>query len=459
MSGNNSRVGAIVLGTVLFTTVILCIALIPSSYVAISQDEACEVFYMHTSDIEEVSESGAVWKGPGVEKHCVSKATQHLSFQQPYFGVGLDRVIKARTKEGLEVTLEVDVEYTFIADRISETVPRTGFDNPTDRLFRTARAELRNAASKYGVQEYLTGERSTISDTMQVSLQDTFTNKDKIYINIVKVNLLHISVYPDYEANYQLVEDRKLQQEVEMNHIQLIELNEKTLLEQARIASEADRNKRVAIAEAATVTATLVREREITEAETTLTQSMIEAESRRITEKIRANGLLVEEQKTRDLALAETTREAHTALELATTDYENMIILQEGELKRAAANRERDLVIATRSKETAVAELSKEEITAELLIFDLLLANNLTVAQLTESGKAAAAEEERTVRAKTEEFRVLQSKLHLTDEGLARLFMQRALKRSTGKTVMLDYEKTAFLSEFGTESPTVTVSP
>jgi hypothetical protein len=92
---------------------------------------------MHTQDIEEVSVSGAVWKGPGVEKHCLSKATQHLSFSADYVGSGLDRVIKARTNEGLEVTLEIDVEYSYQADQISKTAPRTGFDTAENRLYRT----------------------------------------------------------------------------------------------------------------------------------------------------------------------------------------------------------------------------------------------------------------------------------------------------------------------------------
>jgi hypothetical protein len=62
------------------------------------------------------------------------------------------------------------------------------------------------------------------------------------------------------------------------------------------------------------------------------------------------------------------------------------------------------------------------------------------------------------VRDKTEEFRLLTTELGMSSKGLATLLLHRALSRSKDKTVMLDYEKKPFLSEFNSDRTNVNVN-
>ena len=67
---------------------------------------------------------------------------------------------------GLTVDLELDIEYRFVPAKIAQTALRTGYVNPTDRLLRTGRAEIRNVASLFPVEAFLSGARANISVTV-----------------------------------------------------------------------------------------------------------------------------------------------------------------------------------------------------------------------------------------------------------------------------------------------------
>jgi len=179
-----------------------------------------------------------------------------------------------------------------------------------------------------------------------------------------------------------------------------------------------------------------------------LTQQDIEAKTARETALIRVRAQLNEEEKVKEIKVAEATREAQTALELAKTARQSMIIEMKGALRLADSNADRDIAIAQLAAEKTIEALKKEEVTAELDIFDISLRANLTSAMLMSSGDSAAAEEEWLTREKTEEFRQLKDKLKMSSKGIATLLMERALGHSKSKTVTLDYDKIPFLNEF-----------
>lgn len=132
------------------------------------------------------SEPGLIFVGPGYEKHCIPRHVLHLSFNQKN---GLSGVVRSRTREGLPVELTVDVEYRFSPDGLeAEGLARTGFENYNERLLMTARAEIRNSASNYQGVEFLRGSRETIAVDMLQRLTQTLVNRDKVFVELMRVS-------------------------------------------------------------------------------------------------------------------------------------------------------------------------------------------------------------------------------------------------------------------------------
>ena len=443
-------IGALVMGG---AAIIILIAVIASSYTRVNDDEACQIFYQDGNKIVTRERSGLVFVGPGQKKYCLSRATQHLYFSSE--GNGLERAIGARSSEGLTLTLELDIEFRYDAERIGETVLRVGYEDPKARLLRTARAEVRNAASAFSVTEFLTGSREAIGLQIQTRLQHVLRDLDGIHVSVIQVNLLHIDVYEPFEERFQAVEDKRLAQLVAQENITLIELDEARLNETQHIEAIASRDRQLREAGSATVQAQLEQTRLVTEAQTLAEQDMIAAETDRTNRLIRAQTLLDETVARRTLLVQQVLREARANKTLAETMRQNMRVVAEGNKLRAMANRTRDVQLALINQTQAVEALVSRGIARTLDVFRTTASAQHEANVTRLRGIAHASDIRADTRARTAEFVALQNALNLTDRELASVLLYRGLGRrdpSQNLTLLMNYVKQPFMLELNEHS-------
>lgn len=440
------------------SSVLIIAVLLGVSIDRVETDEVCQIFYQDGSVIKTESKAGYVMVGPGQEKHCIPLSMLRMTFDQ-ISGDELNRVVSCRTAEGLEVTLEIDIEYQYEASNIDKTIERTGLpgDDTAPRLLRTARSEIRNAASQYSVTQFLTGSRSIIASQIQHSLQRKLKDVDGVFVTIVKVNLLHIDVYEPFEAKYQAVEDARLEAKKVKEDQNLMKIEETRLTETQEIAAYAENGKLLQEAASRTAVAQLQQAKEKTVANTRAQSDFIAADSDRKQRLIRVQSKLAEAKEDRELQLAQIIRQNTEKLTRAETNRSNLISTEQARVLMAHAKAEQAKKEALIKQEKTLASLEALNITHVLEMFQLELAATVKVDAINNDGEASAAEQLRVTRQKTAEFELMQDKLNLTDRGMVSVLMYRALKRSD-PTVMLDYEKEPLLNEFGSSATMATVS-
>jgi len=425
--------------------VVIGVICIIASFVRVNDDEVCQLFYpdgVKDSNIEAATSPGNVFVGPGGEKHCVTRSTQHLEFTKSKT-TGLGRLISVTSSEGVPVTLEVDIEFQIDPERFDQTVARTGFGNNNMRLMRTARAEVRDVASGFEIKAFLQGSREAIATQIRQSFQ-TKLETDGVFIDIKKVNLLHIDVDTAFEALYQKVEDRRLQQLVAKERINIITIDENRLNQTQSIEKVALRNVKLRTAEADTVRVQLDQERQLTEANTAFQQAIILAESDRINRNIRATTLLEKQKASRTLKVQAMQRVALANKTLAETDRENMVAVALGTIDRARADASRDLALAQIERSRKLEQIISLEIAQNLEVFEIKLEADVTAAEIKGEGEAAASETQASERAKTNDWIMLKETLGLDDKTLANLLLYRSMGSSGDATVTVDHDAIPF---------------
>eukprot|EP00039_Didymoeca_costata_P014220 m.227393 g.227393 ORF g.227393 m.227393 type:complete len:458 (-) comp15972_c0_seq2:300-1673(-) len=437
-----------------FVFVLVICIVIPLSVTRVSDDEACQVFYSDGRKIVSKESSGLVFVGPNQEKYCLTRTTQHLIFSDE--NTGLERLITART-QGLEVELEVDVEYRLKPGKIWETADRIGYDSPQARMLRTCRAEIRNVASLFPVEAFLSGTRANISETMGRWLHETFNELDGVFIDIINVNLLHIQVYKPFEEKFQEVENKRLQQVVARENTELVIQQEVRKNQTEHINAQAQRDQRLQEANSLIIKAQLEQEKLVTEAETQHEQDKIEAESDRQIRTIRAQTVLEETVAQRQLTLQELDREALQKFTVAETARQNMESVARGNIERALSEARRDIQLANIERTKQIEALVKLTIEKNLEVFNINLTANVDGQRIRQNGVAQAREAEKNVKKKTREFELLQDKLNMSDKAVVSLLLYRALQKSPDKKVLLDYVKQPLMTELGqVNAPTTT---
>jgi hypothetical protein len=435
-----------------FTTAVLstlgCIFLLAfiiiafTSVTRVDDNEVCELHYPddvrkgESATVEVATSPGMRWVGPGYEKKCITQSTQHITFTHESEGLGQE--VSISSIEGVPIALEIDIEFKIVTDRFSDTVRRTGFDPTNSRLMREARAQIRDVASQYTVEAFLVGTRENISIAIQTALARRLL-QDRVYITIIKVNLLHIVVDPVYEALFQQVENIRLQQIVASELPNIIRINETRLNETQIIARQAVRNQEIQIALTATTNAQLAQTRRVTEADTAFQQAMIVAESARNVEMIEARTELGRIVASRQVRVDEIVRQALANKTVSETDRQNMVVQAVGNQTRAAATRTRDLALATIDRTQRLEELVSREITHALALFEIDLDTNTSEFEILSDSAATAAETLGRERAVATDWVTLRTALCITDRQLAEIVLYRAFSRSTDMLVTVDH--------------------
>ena len=357
------------------------------------------------------------------------------------------------------VSLEVDVEYRFTPAGLETSMLRTGFQGYEQRLLMATRAEVRNVASLYAAESFLRGSREDIATTMRDRIARTLVEKDGVLVEIIRVSLMQISIDARFEQQFQEVEDIRLLQLQAQADFELAVIEESRLNETEIIVGLADRERRLQQARAEVTGAELSQRSETTQAQTQALRNVIQAESQRIQERIKRETSLQEADADQDLQVRKAQRQAIADAELAETARLNMVAQMSGEVRKAAANRDRDVATANLERTRRLESLASVAIDRTLAMFRETLAANVTAQQVADQGVVDADARVVSVRGETEEHLAIQQALNMTDAQLAGLIWYRALgnSSSSNRTVFMDYDKVALMSEFGPSATQTTV--
>lgn len=433
-----TRVVAAVYASILLLALVIIIG---NSIVRVNDDEVCQAYYKDdTADdtVEVFTSPGLYWVGPENERNCVTRATQHLTFSHET-DAGLGRSITVHSVDGISVRLEVDIEFRIVPERFEETVQRVGFDERNQRLMQTARSKIRDVASEFRIESFLIGTRENISTRILTVYREEL-ERDRIHVNVIKVNLLHIDVDDAYETLFQQTEDIRLQQITARQQPALIRINEERLNETQSINLEAQRNRDLQQARSATAQAQLAQARQITEADTAFQRRRISAESARNVAVIRADTELGRVIGIRPVRIGEVTRAATANRTLAETERQNMEVIALNNISLAHSNRTRDIQIAQTNRTRQLERITTRAIEFTLRLFQIDLEANTTAAERRFDGYGAANETLAAERAVATEWNTIKTRLNLTDHQLATVVLHKTLARAGNATVTLDWQ-------------------
>lgn len=445
-----------ILALILAALTLALIIVLATSFARVADDEICQLFYPDGGVLITQTEPALVFVGPGYEKYCVPKHVLHMTFDK---SSGLEREIGSRTLEGLPVSITLDVEYRFTPAGLEGSMVRTGFKNYQERLLMSARAEVRNVCSRFAAVAFLRGSREAIAQQMRDAIAATIVERDGVLIEVVRVNLLTITVDSRFETKFQDVEDIRLLQLQALADLELARIEELRLNETEVISVLADRERRLQEARANLIAAQLNQRSSVTTADTNAQRRIIEAESTRITQLIRKQTDVDETTADRDLDLRQARRAALAAIELAETERLNMVTQMEGEVRRALSNRTRDIAQAVLLRTRRLESLEAVGINRTLELFRTELQANVTAQQIADEGVAQAEAAFVAVRADTDEHLALLTALNMTDTQLGSLLWHTGLGFASNITATLDYQKVALLNEFGGSSNVQVTSP
>jgi hypothetical protein len=267
---------------------------------------------------------------------------------------------------------------------------------------------------------------------------------DRIYVDVIKVNLLHIAVNGTYETLFQRVEDIRLQQFVARERPNLVRTEEGRLNATQFIARVARRNEQLQLGRTASTQAVLTQSRRLTQANTSFIGAMIFATSERTVQLIETRTELGRIVASRPRLISEVERTSLANSTLAETQRNNMEVRARGNISRAVANTTRDITKATIERTQQLEELVSLEIDHTLDLFEISLDANVSATEITATGSAVAAETLAYRRAQKTDWVMLRDTLNLSDRDLAGVLLYRALGRANDMTVTVDHPAVPF---------------
>eukprot|EP00943_MAST-04B_sp_MAST-4B-sp1_P008468 g8468.t1 len=215
---------------------------------------------------------------------CFPKPRQQLEFsirsqsQEPR--------LKARTKEGLSLEMDVMLEYSLQKDKIRDLYDLVAKDFSI--LYQLlAGSTLRNVAAKYPAKQFLDASRRNISLDMKIALETAFK---PYYADVISVQLFHVDLPDQYEGWIKNIESLKLESKRAQAYRVVAEQKETNLYTKAKIDLQTDKDKAKIDSNAKVSQATLKDPERKTVAETQAMASVMKAYRQRNTTLVELDG-------------------------------------------------------------------------------------------------------------------------------------------------------------------------
>ena len=392
-----------VISCLVFVSLITGMILFIASFHYVDELEYCLEYNIHTKAMKtEITEKpGTYFLGVGGGFECFPKPRQQLEFsvrsqsQEPR--------LRARTKEGLSLEMDIMLEYSLRKEYIKELYDLVAQDFST--LYQLlAGSTLRNVAAKYPAMQFLDASRRNISMDMKNALQKAF---EPYHADVISVQLFHVDLPDQYEGWIKQIESLKLESKRAQAYRVVAEQKETNKYTKAQIDLQTDRDKATIDSNAKVSQANLKDPERRTVAETQAMASIMKAYRQRNTTLVELDGDL-------QVVLAERTLN----LQKATNTQNKSKVEFERELFMAKNN-------ATVQEKLANSTAYKVEITAQAEAYEFQQAKDAQLRQLID----------------------LKDAISMNRTQMLQFLYMSILKKSNGANFFLDYKKIPLFME------------
>ena len=352
----------------------------PALLPQVDSSEACILTntFRGTTDFSPKIDAARIAASPWHELICYPTTIVNLVFQDGRSG--LERQLSVRASDGLSITLDMEVDVRIRPNDVGRLIQLFGKD-ALNQARRVVRSAARNAAAAYPTTSFLTGQRVNVSESILDAVQ---TDMSPFYIDVLRVNLLVITVPSEFLDKFEAVEQVRLDVREEVESLPV------------RQATTERRNQTgIVDLEAARRTALINAERQVTAAELAQQNALVTEETRQQRERV-----IEETTRVQLVAAAEAAvdrSEAEAAVNVSTAQ----LVAGQRELE---ASRTREVRIANAEREVAEARASADALVAEALT----LLQTAQVEQATRRSLAFAAARRTEIEAAGEATGVLE---------------------------------------------------
>jgi regulator of protease activity HflC (stomatin/prohibitin superfamily) len=211
-------------GAVVFVVLLVCI-LIPVSIKDVQQDEYAIEYHDLLKQVtsEEIHEEGRFLRAPAVIMIPYKRTAQTLDFTD-------DHSVECLSKEGLNMDLDVSVQYQIIKENVRDVFSELGLEIDWQKYLRSVvAATVMDACAKYTGDQFYSN-RDLIEVDIEEMIVDSFV-RAKTYCTMSRLqvrNVNHPAAYAASNQKKQEVESEKAR--VESARVQLITDKETELL-------------------------------------------------------------------------------------------------------------------------------------------------------------------------------------------------------------------------------------
>lgn len=384
--------------------------------------------------------------GPWASFACISTSLDMLPFTAD--AEGLHRSIACRTKSGLRLNINLEVEYRLDATAVREILLQSPITTPPHgagrfQLLVATRSSIRNTAAAYEASDFLRGDLSVVADHMRNDLQVAVGD---LGVTIERINIDTIPFDAAFEAAFEAVENMRLSTlrlEVESD----LRLGEEVrTTETMRIQSLSDRERRVQAAHTAQQAARLDQTAQVTQQNTETQRLAIEIAADRANRIIAAQAVVREANATRELQVQEALRATTVAIETAETQRIGVLAEANAAARVANATVQADILRANVAFQERVEALAIRRVQVGLALFSRELDMNVTLRERAFNGTVAATDASMAVLPDAQRHQGLLDSVGMSvDQAVATIWHMK-MRHSDAKA-FLDYDRKPFTFE------------
>ena len=407
--GEETKMFGACCGCIAFITTIVLIA---CSFKTQTEQDVCLEYHSITRVVNPTPKTvpGLKALGPFADLLCYPKTVQQFEYASKS-----GRVLNTRTKEGLNIGIDITVEYTFNLDGLKSLFDLVGATpspkEAAENLYkRVALSTIINVASLFPANSFMSEDRGNVSSTMTNAVSSALS---KYYASLRSLQMRNIKLDSIFTNAIDTVLQEKLTQ------ARLTQKRQTDIEEVIRVRL----NRREQIA----------RDRQ---------QKLIEASKQ-----------LELEVSERTQKLVVVLQDANKERERSSRDRTNRLTTVAGDLRDAVINRDGVLQRGITSADALAIRMADEiAISSADATVTVVSANAEEHASIT-AGQAQAQSIELFKAAETKHYKSLLNDAGMSKEDVLRHNFLSALESQTDSQLFLGYKKVSMFAETGKSKP------
>eukprot|EP00943_MAST-04B_sp_MAST-4B-sp1_P002397 g2397.t1 len=293
---------------------IIFVSLFAASFKYVSELEYCVRYNTITNVVDDEiwnnGESGTYFMAQAYSFMCFPKTHKRMRLSNGDHPSIDGPTLRVRSKEGLQVTMDLDFEYAIYPDKLVDLYKLLGQKFETE-INIAALSALHRASSKFLALDFLSPKRTEIRRAMLNELNRTLS---PLYMNVKSLHLFHVSVVSEFQGWIQAIENIKLEQKLKMEDRILQIASQNNLKAKAIIDLHSAREEIIINADKAVSTATFNRVGDLTQSKTSASILQATAKRERELDKIKFEMRLALARENRSLVLKQV--KSHQKAEL-----------------------------------------------------------------------------------------------------------------------------------------------